>query len=44
MANLGREKYKDKLNENEVKFDEDKKNENDIKYCQILIKCKKIPF
>ena len=44
MAYLGLEKYKDKLNENEITFDEDKKNENDIKNCQILIDDKKIPF
>ena len=44
MAYLGLEKFKDKFNENEVKFDEDKKNENDIKNCQIFIEGKKIPF
>ena len=44
MAYLGLEKYNDKFNENEVKFDEDKRNENDIKNCQIFIEGKKIPF
>ena len=44
MAYLGLINIKDKLNQNEVKFDENKKNENDIKNCQIYIEDKKIPF